>query len=48
MLRESPYRSLPQAMVVLLMLCLATLATGGCGASADAEPLEVTYYYLPG
>ena len=32
--------------VVLCLLGIVALATG-CG-SAQADPLEVTYYYLPG
>ena len=28
-------------------LCVAAAVTG-CGTPAQAEPLDVTYYYLPG
>ena len=31
----------------LSLLALGLAATAGC-TSAEAEPLEVTYYYLPG
>ena len=31
----------------LSLLAVAGLATVGCG-QAQAEPLDVTYYYLPG
>lgn len=37
-----------QAAVALLLLAAAGLVAAGCGAAAEAEPLEVTYYYLPG
>ena len=33
--------------VVVVILALA-IGAWGCGSSARAEPLEVTYYYLPG
>ncbi len=35
--------------VVLATLALLSLTMAwGCGSPATAEPLEVTYYYLPG
>jgi len=33
------------AIVVILAL---TIGAWGCGSPAKAEPLELTYYYLPG
>ncbi len=33
----------------LIVVALALIvAPPGCGSPAKAEPLEVTYYYLPG
>jgi hypothetical protein len=32
----------------IVLACIAGAAAPGCGAPARAEPLEVTYYYLPG
>ena len=34
-------------MVAILALAALAGTLAGCGA-AEAEPLEVTYYYLPG
>lgn len=35
-------RAIPTAFLLL------AFAASRCGAPAQAEPLEVTYYYLPG
>ncbi len=32
----------------LVLTALASGLAAGCGGEAQAEPLEVTYYYLPG
>ena len=32
----------------LLVLLAGVALLAGCGAPAQAEPLEVTYYYMPG
>ncbi len=34
-------------MIAIVVLALA-IGAWGCGSPARAEPLEVTYYYLPG
>ena len=34
---------LSAALTLLVVVC-----AGGCGTPAKAEPLELTYYYLPG
>ena len=36
------------ATVCIGLLLGLSLAVAGCGGPAKAEPLEVTYYYLPG
>lgn len=42
-------RATGSAVSILCLLAMASLGGGlGCGAPAKAEPLEVTYYYLPG
>ena len=33
---------------VLLVACALSVGAWGCGSPAKAEPLDVTYYYLPG
>ena len=34
-------------LLLLAATCLLSLGLSGCGR-ADAKPLQVTYYYLPG
>ena len=40
-------RSRATAWLCLSLVAVASLAAPGCG-TAQAEPLDVTYYYLPG
>ena len=45
--REGEMRRFSVIVLVGLALGVAAAATG-CGTPAQAEPLDVTYYYLPG
>ena len=40
-------RTIGFSLLGLLGLAMV-LSNSGCGQSAEAAPLEVTYYYLPG
>ena len=42
------FRSKATPWLCLTVMLTAAAWAAGCGAPAQAEPLDVTYYYLPG
>lgn len=41
-------KSMPRALALTAVALVLAVAATGCARPAASEPLEVTYYYLPG
>lgn len=41
-------KSMPRALALTAVALVLAVAAAGCARQASSEPLDVTYYYLPG